>query len=145
MRFEAYYVVRPRPTLLARVAGVRDAVLLIDPVLWSRGEGGRTASGPAEWTEDFKLTYLLGLQMDYLGQAPENEQQREFQALLQDLLGPAPWGVEVFDRWWTVERFDGVNEDADEIVERASLEDVQKLKGPEPWMERLVEQKKRSR
>jgi hypothetical protein len=138
MRFTAYYVVHAREGLLARLKDSPGADLFREVALWSSEEGGRTAYGPVEWTECFKLTYLLKLQVDYLAEKPETADQEQFQGELRSILGPKPWGVEVFDRWWTAERLDGVAERAEAVWERASAGDVEGLRGADEWRAWLI-------
>jgi len=138
VRFTAYYVVRARPELLARWGDSPDIDLFRQAELWSREEGGRTADGPAEWTERFKLTYLLNFQVDYLAAAPENPDQEQFQKRLRAILGPKPWGVEVFDRWWTAERLDGVTMQSEVVLDRAAAGDIESLRGADDWRNWLI-------
>lgn len=138
MRVTAYYVLRSKPELLARVERECPELLPLfsEPALWTRAEG--PTGGPDEWTEQLKLSFLLEVQ-----QQKDAPPDPRFASLLDGVLGAAPWGADTFDRWWSAERFEGA-EYADEVARVASVEQLRKLRGADAWRERLIGQKARA-
>jgi hypothetical protein len=121
MRFCTYYIIRPTERLRERLERCDPdvAVLLGEPVLWSKWEGGRTVWTPQDYEAQVKLLFLAHLRSEYL---VGDGNKSELRDLLEELLGKPPFDLRVFDRWWTLERFEGINE---------SFEDVEKLLGVE--------------
>jgi len=134
MRVTAYYVLRSKPELLARVERECPELLPLfsEPALWTRSEGAN--DGP----EQLKLSFLLEVQQHK--HAPADPR---FATLLDGVLGAAPWGADTFDRWWSAERFEGA-EYADEVARVASVEQLRKLRGADAWREKLIGQKARA-
>ena len=105
MRVEAHYVIRPNTQLLQKSAewSQESGELLRRPVVWTKEEGGRTAWTPQEWTAQVKLLFLLWLKHNFAdnGTTPVSE-------TVHSLLGEPPFNLATFDKWWTVERFTGL-------------------------------------
>lgn len=118
-----------------------ELALFSEPELWITEEGGITAKGPAQWTEQLKLTYLLGLQSDYLSPRPGDAEAERLNVVLRAALGAGPWGADVFDRWWTVERFGGLDQKTEMVLDQASAEDIRQLTGADAWRKWLIERK----
>jgi hypothetical protein len=120
MRFEALYIIRPAEALKERLrqAGPDIGDVLGRPLLWTKKEGGRTAWTDDDYVAQVKLLFLLNLWSDYVVGAGEDQSLKTF---LQEAMGEPPFGEEVFDRWWTVERFDGADESFEEAEERLTL------------------------
>jgi hypothetical protein len=139
MRVTAYYVLRARPELLERLGRGCPEILphFSAPALWTRSEGGSAGGDVAEWLEQLKLSFLLGLQahLDELG-------DERLSMVIHGALGAPPWGADTFDRGWTAERFGGVDEYADEVARVATSEQLHKLTGSDAWRERLLAQRK---
>lgn len=97
---------------------------------WSKREGGRTA-----WTGDdhamcVKLLHLIRLDSEWGridGTAP----------LTRELLGDPPYAAEVFDRWWTLERFGGFDVDFDEEADEIDAAEYRNLAEPARLLPRL--------
>lgn len=134
MRVTAYYVLRSKPELMARVERECPELLpfFSEPALWTRSEGAN--DGP----EQLKLSFLLEVQ-----QNKDATADPRFGTLLDGVLGEPPWGADTFDRWWTAERFEGA-EYADEVARVASVEQLRKLRGADAWREKLIAQKARA-
>jgi hypothetical protein len=122
MRFTAYYIVRPNDALLERLTleeeGLREAIAPAE--VWSKQEGGRTAWTPAEHSTCVKLLFITNFARNY-GSGERSAR------LTHDLLGAPPFGEEVFDRWWTLERFGGADEDFDAIAMALTPADYDRL------------------
>ncbi|RKI42230.1 hypothetical protein D7Y27_17055 [Corallococcus sp. AB004] len=96
MLHEAYYLIRPKPAVLAQAAalGLRDIKWLMEPQLWNKGEPDRSPWSRDDHLMQMKLLFLAWLRSEYGGQ-PEYKQ----------LFGALPLSVESFDQGWFVERF----------------------------------------
>jgi hypothetical protein len=96
MRYTAYYIIRSRPELVARLTGTQYADLetLVGPLLWTNEQGGRTA-----FTKQDHILAVKRLYVEYIRNVVPGPEA----AIVGDLLaceGP-------FDKWWTLEVFDG--------------------------------------
>lgn len=96
MRYTAYYIIRSRPALVAKLAGTEYADLeaLVGPVLWTHEQGGRST-----FTKQDHIVAVKRLYVEYIRNVIPGPRA----AIVGDLLayeGP-------FDKWWTLEVFDG--------------------------------------
>ncbi len=121
MRYESLYIIRPAETLKRQLkqADPDIALLLERSYLWTKSEGGRTVWTEQDYAAQVKLLFLLKLWADYVIDAGEDKSLREY---LEDLLGGPPFSEELFDQWWMLERFDGVDESFEAVEERLGLE-----------------------
>ena len=96
MKYEAYYLIRPKERLARRLSASPSdmADILLETRLWSCGEGGRTVWGTEEYEAKVKLLFVANLVSEYSHDA-------DFHQLFDDLTV----SVEVFDTWWSLERY----------------------------------------
>ncbi len=110
-RYEAFYLVEPRPELAERL---RDCVapeladLLMEPLLYRRQENTGSNWLAAERLLQVKLLFLADL--------------RQYTPLAEDagftrVFGSAQISMALFDRWWTARRFQ-VEEELETLEER---------------------------
>ena len=113
MLIKAHYVIRPKVSLTQKLASFTPDVAegFLEPQLWSRDEGGRTAWEAADYESVVKMIFLAHW-ISFAAETPASE----YAGIVGELMGPAPHDFQVFDRWWSLERFAGEPEDADEIV-----------------------------
>jgi hypothetical protein len=109
-RFDAFYLIEPRPDLRPQLLGQTDrdfAEMLLDCVLLSNKEGGRTVWTNENHAATVKLLFLARLQ-EYGPLASDEDAER--------LLGSSRINVATFDKWWTIRRF-VVEENCEELVQ----------------------------
>jgi hypothetical protein len=121
MTYESYYFIRPSQALKDRLRqGDPDvAELMSEPHLWTKKEGGITVWTDEDYTAQVKLLFLLDLWSEYVIHVGEDESLKLF---LEEIMGLPPFSTATFDRWWTVERFEGIDECFEEISSRLSRE-----------------------
>jgi hypothetical protein len=138
-----YYLVQPTQSLLDRLKfGPPDAISILgSPVLWDRNEiAGRWSF--ASLATQVKVLFLLDLKQSYL----DYPQDSEFKRFLGELLGAPPFSIEVFDKWWNLERYD-VEAKFDEIENAMDIATL-KLISPtgdslvDAWINRRIQDKK---
>jgi hypothetical protein len=96
MRFINYYLIEPRPEAVAhfRDCGDQDfADILLEPILISNAEGGRSAWRPEDHVLRVKLLYLASIR-EYSFCASDEDARKWF--------GSDRVSGTVFDRWWTI-------------------------------------------
>jgi hypothetical protein len=115
MRYTAYYIIRSRPELVAKLADTQYADLetLVGPLLWTHEQGGRST-----FTKQDHIIAVKRLYVEYIRNV---------------VPGPEAVGVgellaceEPFDKWWTLEVFDGYHN----TVADAARE-VEEIVGPD--------------
>lgn len=84
----------------------------------------------------------MQLWSEYVAGAGTDKSLKEF---LENILGGPPFDDELFDRWWSVERFDGVDESFEEVEHRLSVEQshllaTSPLPRVEAWLSDLAKQ-----
>jgi hypothetical protein len=121
MRYEAFYIIRPGAVLQEQLQQIDPdvAVFLNRPLLWTKKEGGITAWTEEDYLAQSKLLFLLDLWSDYVIGAGED---KALKIALEELLGAPPFNESVFDQWWTIERFEGVDGSFEETEDRLNLE-----------------------
>lgn len=141
MRYETFYVIRPTAALqeFLQNADPDVAAFLNRPLLWTKKEGGITAWTEEDYLAQTKLLFLLDLWSDYVIGAGED---KTLKIVLEELLGAPPFDESRFDRWWNVERFDGVDENFEEAENNLNLEQPHLLAHSalprvEAWLSRL--------
>lgn len=92
------------------------------PLMWSKKEGGRTAWTEEDYIAQVKLLFLLNLWSEYVVHVGEDPILKLF---LEEIIGRPPFNQELFDRWWTVERYEGVDESFEDVVERLAMQNPQ--------------------
>ena len=122
MKFEALYFIRPTLALRERLSSVEPdvAAFLSEARLWSKQEGGRTTWNDKDSEAQVKMLFLAKLWSEYVCGATG---EKVLQECLQDLLGAPPFDEQVFDRWWQVERFEGVEESFEAVQRQLHLEE----------------------
>lgn len=102
MRLDAYYACKGTLALLSHERLDSDLVdILAERMLFKHSEGGLTI-----WTHEDHAAVIKLLIVAY------------FKRLYPDeFLRAAPVSVEFFDQWWTLERYDGLENDLDVIVD----------------------------
>jgi hypothetical protein len=121
MKYESFYFIRPAQTLKDRLRGSDPdiAELMSEPHLWTKREGGLTIDTEEDYIAQVKVLFLINLWSEYVIGAGEDKSLKLF---LEEIMGPPPFTKELFDRWWTVERFEGYDESFEEIAERLGAE-----------------------
>jgi len=144
MRFESLYIIRPTEALKKRLEQIDPDVaqMLSEPRLWTKSEGGRTAWTDKDNRAQIKLLFLLRLWSDYVVGASADDRLK---ACLENMLGIPPFSEDLFDHWWEVERFDGVDECFEEVEHRLSLDQPHLLANSplprvEAWLSDLASQ-----
>jgi len=96
MRYTAYYIIRSKPELTAKLVGTQYADLeaLVGPLLWTHEQGGRTT-----FTKQDHIVAVKRLYVEYVRNVVPGPEA----VILGNLLA----GEEPFDEWWTLEVFDG--------------------------------------
>lgn len=98
MRYTAFYLIDPLPTLRARLQLLNDhelEQLLLDSVMLSHQEGGRSFWSAEDHTHIVKLLFLAQLK-EYKQLSCEDDFEKIFES--------SRINTEVFDRWWTIRR-----------------------------------------
>lgn len=123
MKYESFYFIRPAQALKDRLRQVDPDIadLMSEPHLWTKQEGGITVSTENDYIAEVKLMYLLNLWSEYVLNVGEDKSLKLF---LEEIMGHPPFNKELFDRWWTVERFEGFDESFEEIAERLGAENL---------------------
>src|SRR5262245_53151215 len=105
-----YYLIEPRADAAARLQGLDPGLvdLLLEPVLISNGEADRSWLGAEEHLLRVKLLYLARL--------------REYQPFASDEDARTWFGSDrvsgnVFDKWWTIRRFGGLDHTDAELLD----------------------------
>jgi hypothetical protein len=143
MQSLAYYLIHPSKLLCEKLKqyGSDIAELLSEPILESKKEGGRTFWNESDFITQVKLTFLVNLLSTYRG--------REIEALINSLLGKPPFRNNIFDKWWEVERFSGIDDSFENIEMQMSREDIHALETNSPlvetWLASLEKQREESR
>lgn len=121
MRYEAFYVIRPAAALqeYLQQADPDMAAFLDRPLLWTKKEGGITVWTDEESLAQSKLLFLLNLWSEYVIGAGADE---SLKTLLEELLEAPPFDETLFDRWWTIDRFDGIDGSFEEAESHLNLE-----------------------
>lgn len=94
-----YYVIKPNDTLTKRLTQIKsiDADLvevLSEVVLWTHHKVNLVESHPEGDIAEIKLLFLAHLMSEYLSDG-----------LYEELLELSWISVEVFDKWWIIERY----------------------------------------
>lgn len=92
MQYESTYIIRPKTSLLDRIANL-DLPHLEEPVLWKATEGGRSVWMADDHIEAVKVVFIAALQHDLDDEA--------LPGWVRELAATAA----TFDQWWTIERF----------------------------------------
>jgi hypothetical protein len=139
MQYIAYYLIRPSKLLCEKLKQLDSdiAELLSEPILWSKKEGGRTVWNESDFITQVKLAFLVNLLSTYRG--------GEIEILIDNLLGKPPFRSDVFDKWWEVERFSGVDDSFEDIEMQMSREDLQALETSSPLVETWLSSLEKSR
>jgi len=109
MRYTASYIIRGKPELETRI---RERQLdrldyVVGPFLWTNEQGGRTAYDTDDYTAAVKRLFVAHLK--HVALQPQD---------VDELFGDLPIGDAAFDRWWTTEVFQGIDESAPDVVEQ---------------------------
>jgi len=116
--FEVCYLIRPKESLLRLTAEnpAPDADWeLTTPQVWTRVETTHDDSQTEHRAAYVKLLFLAWLHHSILASLCERPRE-DSDSRLEKMLGPEPYTPAVFDRWWSIERFD--DNSAVENVER---------------------------
>lgn len=103
-----YYLIEPTDSFAESLADYpSDSVIqfLRKPMLFMRGEGGKTIWAPVDYIALAKLQFITYLIMEF---SPFPE--------FSERLGNVPISVEEFDRRWTIERY-GIEENLEAAME----------------------------
>lgn len=105
MKYEAYYLIKPRAELIAKARNLGSlGEMLQEPVLWLNRQGGRTTRGPNDHTPAIKKLFLLRVMQHARAEG------------IEDALGLSV-SIEAFDLWWTLEFFPGYDDYAADILQ----------------------------
>jgi hypothetical protein len=142
MQYIAYYLIRPSKLLCKKLKQLDPDIveLLSEPILWSKKEGGRTVWNESDFITQVKLAFLVNLLSTYRG--------GEIEILIDNLLGKPLFSSDVFDEWWEVERFSGVDDSFEDIEMQMNREDIHALETNlslvETWLSSLKKQREES-
>ena len=147
---QAYYLIRPNSSLKQRLdATAADwTCLLSEPAIWSRRESSEIRLPVSTWVVlrevQVKLLFMLEIFSEYFDGA--ESPSTDLQVFLRDLLDLPEIRVETFDKWWSLERFDGIENSYDDVESRLTKDLVRTLaipsiEGALEWIDEL----KRSR
>lgn len=142
-----FYQVQPTSVLtewLEQHEAHSDVMNLIAvPQLWVHTVKGQSALDGTDIDLQAKLLYLANLNHLYIR---ENDAALDVQTILIELLGAAPWTSAVFDRWWTLHRYE-LEESSEAVIDDLAHQDLAVLAktgqpGVDAWLDTLIERKK---
>ncbi|MCY1018570.1 hypothetical protein [Pyxidicoccus sp. MSG2] len=134
-----FYVLRPTQALLQWLEEQQIPwwVWSVQPRVWSQmGEDDHVYPGQEENAQTFlKLAILAHFQWELecairSGMTEPVDYYAVTRRVLTGLLGPPPLTVEVFDRWWSLERADGMNS-VESTLAHTPVATLRKVRGPE--------------
>jgi hypothetical protein len=139
MQYIAYYLIRPSKLFCEKLKQLDSdiAELLSEPILWSKKEGGRTVWNESDFITQVKLAFLINLLSTYRG--------GEIETLINSLLGKPPFRSDVFDKWWEIERFSGIDDSFEDIEMQMNREDIHELETNSPLVETRLSSLKKQR
>ena len=138
MEFNYIYTIRPKDSLKVLVAQHRGTTLFfMDPITWSRSEGDSRWS-TNEMLLQIKLLFLVYV-MTTLNDYPSTEGQK----FLSQILDVPPFNVNLFDKWWEIERSE-VLEDFATVISTVSIQQLKHFdktgnQHVDSWFSRLIE------
>ena len=121
MRQVSIFVVRPKRELQEKLLDLNPSArdLLLIPTVWSRSYGGCHSTETLNDVEEtVKLLFLAKLTTVYLDAREAGT-----------LLGGESISTKLFDRWWSIEAFDGFDEEAEEVAAKLPAEILRQLAG----------------
>lgn len=144
-----YYRIQGKPELLEKLSGItnKDVVgLLANPVLWVYSERAfslrRITLGTIE--VQMKLLFLANLSHLYLS----HNNDADIVQPLRALLGDPPIKIEIFDQWWSIERYRD-SEYLSDVPDEIASETLKLLAETgndfiDGWLKNLIAQKEAS-
>jgi hypothetical protein len=97
------YVIKPQPSLLEFLESYKSASALSGSEVWVLGTGGYGAPLPNEHALGVKLFARIR-------SAVISQNMKNYEELLDKLMGQPPFHEAIFDRWWTLEKFGAPND-----------------------------------
>lgn len=136
--FTVYYLIEPKPELTTELSDLSELYYIpfLEPNLWTSEEdydGAETDVEIENAINTMKIVFMLNLVMHQRGQEDS----------LHSILGNPPiFSIEMFDRWWTIDRY-FISGELQSTIKRASVEEIQQLQksdivGIDQWLERLI-------
>lgn len=107
MRYTAFYVIRGNKDLDARVrsAAYEKFDFLLGPFLWANEQGGQMAYTLDDYTAGVKRAFLADLRCISLDEG-----------VIERVLDGFRVGEDVFDRWWNIEAFRGLDGSVSDVI-----------------------------
>lgn len=133
-----YYVIQPKSILKTKLSDTLDSwIYFLEPYVWVSDEyydGVESETEIEQAINTMKIAFMLRLM--------------KFQGTLEDttiqILGDPPlFSIQMFDKWWTIDRYYSFG-DIQTIIERASAEEIQRLQKTniskiDQWLEQLIQ------
>jgi hypothetical protein len=117
------YLIRPNQALLTYFAAAPDFALFFGkPLIWVRESHGHRRHRIDEEIDAMKLLFLAQFRTDVL-----RLKLKDTETVLNELMGDPPFGTDIFDKWWTIEQIDGVEDFNNGFVARIALEQLDLL------------------
>jgi hypothetical protein len=140
MLSEYYYAIYPLNTLIEKLKSFDQSDfidILQEPVIWLRKESSKGNISTYDKIEQVKLLFLANLWTEF-----SDDSSNDVEIVLQSLLGEPPFSAEIFDQWWGIWRFFGVDGNFSSVESRIRLLGLKSLcKTDNPllieWMERI--------
>jgi hypothetical protein len=137
-----FYLIKPNSELIEqlKLAPSDAKIILESSQLWSKAEpDGKWM--PTDFMAQVKLLFIFNLKQSYLDSAEKSD----FQEFLGNLLGSPPFSIDLFDKWWEIQRLQ-IDEDFEEVqnsLDPTSLKLVSPTGVPlvDAWLSSLIEQK----
>jgi hypothetical protein len=144
----SYYIIHPNPALRAVLVRHPKAGMDRSWVL-TRDESGYTRASFQDWVTMVKVMFIIDL-IDMKTMFEQENVSPDHQRAFEELLGEPPYGVEVFDKWWTLERLDSGPRAFEDILKAVSLPTLQALDQTgqafvDRWMQDVMKLKAKGR
>jgi hypothetical protein len=141
-----FYLIRPNDALKQRLESLDAdwACLFTELTLWSRRESSEVSVEVSTWVilreVQVKLLFMLDIVSEYISSS--DSVKSELQSFLSELLEFPNVKVEIFDKWWSLERIDGLAstfEDAERRLTKHSIEAAETpiINGAFEWIQCL--------
>lgn len=137
--YDVTYVIRGTEELNRKIAEFDPEVLelISGPIVWTKKEGGRTA-----WTHN---DYIIQVKLLFLANLLSEVKGSRLEPFILEIVGNKSLTVEIFDKWWRVERFtaDDTFESIEEELKVEYLKLIAKTNDPmiDSWLEWLADKK----
>jgi hypothetical protein len=127
MIFEKFYSIHPKNSFLEKLSHVNSigAEILAEPKLWSRYEHGHDDNSVESRIIKVKLLFLAKLGAA-LNSIKDNDDELYYG--LKNIIGEMPYSLSIFDEWWEITRYAGLDETIKYGESNVSLEELKLAK-----------------